>query len=180
MSQPTSRLIGSRRRRVAVFAALVLALGLAGQAPTQAQIPGPVMTCHISSASALVFADTPEGDAVTYYAHVIMYTRRCGLSPAEVQATFRPVAGSASTCDFKGTMMSEYALCQGARGVAAPGTQVVIDATGRTYGNEGVDTFASSCTVVLTPLPPASTDANGVPLGSSGSRASCGLPLGNW
>ena len=180
MLQPTSRSIGSRRRRAALLAALTVVVGLAGQAPTQAQIPGPVMTCHISSASALVFADTPEGDAVTYYAQVIMYTRRCGVSPAEVQATFRPIAGSASTCDFKGTMMSEYALCQGARGVAAPGTQVVIDAVGRTYGNEGVDTFASSCTVILPPLPPLTTDASGVPLGSSGSRAECALPLGNW
>ena len=180
MSQPTSHPKVGRRRRVAFFAALTLALGLVGQAPTQAQIPGPVMTCHITSATALVFADTPQGDAVTYYGHVIMYTRRCGVSPAEVQATFRPVAGTGSACDFKGTMLSEYALCQGARGVAAPGTQVVIDAVGKTYGNEGVDTFASSCTLVVTPLPPPSTDANGLPLGSSGSRATCALPLGNW
>jgi hypothetical protein len=161
-----------RRRRAALLGALAVALGVVGAPGAEGQT-----TCSITSADAFFYSDTPSGDALTYYATVIMYTDSCGVSPAEVQATFRPVAGSPSTCDFRGTLLSEYALCQGAQGVASLGTPVVIEAVGRTYGTAGADLFASSCTLVVTPLPPPAGDG-GLPVGSSASRASCPLPLG--
>lgn len=156
--------------RGAILAALAVVLGLSATPSAEGQV-----ACRITSADALVFSDTPQGDAVTYYAQVIMYTDECGVSPAEVQATFRPVTGLTSTCDFRGTLLSDYALCQGGAGVAAPGTQVVVDAVGRTYGTGGADVFASSCTLIVAPLPPPTEGV--IPLGSSASRGTCPLPL---
>ncbi|HUP85463.1 MAG TPA: hypothetical protein VM143_07330 [Acidimicrobiales bacterium] len=158
-----------RRWRAGVLAALAALLGTAGIPRADAQV-----TCRITSADAFFYADTLRGDVQTYYAQVIMYTDRCGISPAEIQATFRPVAGTPATCDFRGTLLSEYAMCQGAQGVAAAGTQVVIDAVGRTYGTAGADLFSSSCTLVVTPLPAGEV---GVGVGTSASRSSCPLPL---
>jgi hypothetical protein len=148
--------------------AVALVAGLAGGPAVHGQAPA---LCRITSADAFVHSDTPRGDVVSYYAQAIMYTADCGVSPAEVQATFRPVSGTASTCDFRGTLLSDYALCRGAAGVAAPGTQVVIEAVGRTYGSGGADLFTSSCVVVVAPLPPGD-------LGTSAVRASCPLPVG--
>lgn len=159
---------GRRFRRRATVALVALVAGLLGGPAVQGQAPA---LCRITSADAFVYSDTPRGDVVSYYAHAIMYTEDCGTSPAEIQATFRPVSGSPTTCDFRGTLLSDYALCRGGIGVAAPGTQVVITATGRTYGTGGADLFASSCVVVVAPLPPGD-------LGTSAVRASCPLPLG--
>lgn len=160
---------GTRGRLAALVAAV--ALLASGGTPQVAQ--GQVL-CRITSADAFFFADAPRGDIVSYYAHVIMYTEDCGLSPAEVQATFRTIApDGVSTCNFKGTLQSEYAMCQGAQGLAAPGSPVVIEAIGRTYGSNGADLFASSCVLVVTSVPPS----DGLPLGTSGSRASCPLPI---
>lgn len=157
---------GTIGRRVALVAAVVL-LAAAG-APHVAR--GQAL-CHITSADAFFYADTTRGDLVTYYAQVIMYTADCGLSPAEVQATFRPVTGSPSPCDFRGTLFSEYALCRGAQGTAAPGTPVVVEATGRTYGSAGADVFASSCVLIASSLVPVEGAH------SSASRGSCPLPI---
>lgn len=163
----TRRRRGSHRRRAVLLA--LTAVGLAvGVVPTSAN--GQV-ACTITSADAFFYSDTPRADVVTYYGQVMMYTANCGLSPAEVQATFRPVAGTPSTCDFKGTLFSDYAMCRGAQGVASPGTQVVIEAVGRTYGSGGADLFTSSCVVIVTPLPA------GDGIGTSASRSSCPLPL---
>lgn len=153
--------------RRAALAAVVVLLGSTG-APQVAQ--GQAL-CHITSADAFFYADTTRGDVVTYYAQVIMYTADCGISPAEVQATFRPVIGSPSTCDFRGTLFSEYALCRGAQGTAAPGTPVVVAATGRTYGSTGADLFTSSCVLIASSLLPVEGAH------SSASRGSCPLPL---
>jgi hypothetical protein len=142
------------------------ALGPGGSQVAQGQVG-----CRISSADAFFYADTNRGDIVSYYANVMMYTDDCGVSPAEIQATFRPIApGVPSVCNFKGTLLSEYAMCQGAQGVAAPGTQVVVEAMGRTYGSAGADLFNSSCTLIVTSLPPGEG-------GTSGSRSSCPLPV---
>lgn len=157
-------------RRAGLLVALALLLGVIAVPGAEGQV-----ACSITSADAVVYSDTLRGDVQTYYANVIMYTRRCGVSPAEIQATFRPVSGTPATCDFRGTLLSEYAMCQGAQGVAPAGTQVVVDAIGRTYGTEGADVFASSCTIVVTPIP--SNDL-GLGVGTSASRASCPLPLG--
>ncbi len=127
--------------------------------------------CRITEANASVFADVDQGPVVSYYGQVIMSTKDCGLSPAEVQATFRPVAGTATTCDFRGSLQSDDAVCTQAFGVAATGTQIVVDAVGRTYGTGGAALFASSCTMVVTPPRP------GGGLGGSLSRASCPLPV---
>lgn len=158
--------LGTRGRLAALVAAVAL-LGSAG-APQVAQ--GQAL-CRITSSDAFFYADTTRGDLITYYAQVIMYTADCGISPAEVQATFRPVAGQLSTCDFRGTLLSEYALCRGAQGFAGPGTPVVVDAVGRTYGSNGADLFASSCTLIASSLPPVEGAH------SSASRGSCQLPL---
>jgi hypothetical protein len=162
-----SRGSGGRRRR-ALVAVIVLVAGLFGGPAVHGQAPA---LCRITSADAFVYSDTPRGDVISYFAQAIMYTKDCGVSPAEVQATFRPVSGSPSTCDFRGTLLSDYALCRGAAGIAAPGTQVVIDAVGRTYGSGGADLFTSSCVVVVAPLPPGD-------VGTSAVRASCPLAVG--
>lgn len=160
--------VGSRRRRRGLVAAVALVAGMLGGPAVHGQAPA---LCRITSADAFVYSDTPRGDVISYFAQAIMYTEDCGVSPAEVQATFRPVSGSPSTCDFRGTLLSDYALCRGAPGFAAPGTQVVIEAVGRTYGSGGADLFASSCVVVVAPLPPGD-------VGTSAVRASCPLPVG--
>ena len=152
-------------------AALVAAVTLLASAGTPRVAEGQAL-CHITSADAFFYADTTRADVVTYFAQVIMYTSDCGVSPAEVQATFRPVAGTPSTCDFRGTLFSEYALCRGGQGVAGSGTPVVVDATGRTYGSNGADLFASSCVLIASSLPPVEGAH------SSASRGSCPLPLG--
>lgn len=164
---------GRRAPRAGWFvAAIALALVAASTlTPGGAQVAPQTPACRITAADAFFYADTPRGDLVTYYANVMMYTDGCGVSPAEVQATFRPVAGLPSTCNFKGTLLSEYAMCQGAQGVAASGTPVVVEAIGRTYGSAGADLFSSSCTLVVTSLPPGDGG------GTSGSRASCPLPV---
>lgn len=159
---------GRRFRRRAMVAVIALVAGVLGGPAVQGQAPA---LCRITSADAFVHSDTPRGEVVSYYAQAIMYTEDCGTSPAEIQATFRPVSGTPSTCDFRGTLLSDYALCRGAAGIAAPGTQVVIEAIGRTYGTGGADLFSSSCVVVVAPLPPGD-------LGTSAVRASCPLPLG--
>ena len=151
------------RRWLAVVALCAASLTGAPSAQSQA-------ACRITSADAFLYSERVTGDVVTYYAQTIMYTEHCGLSPAEVQSTFTPVTGSASTCDFRGTLFSEYALCKGAAGFAAPGTPVVVDTVGRTYGSGGADLFASSCVLVVMPIPPSD-------LGSSAIRGSCPLPL---
>ena len=104
-----------------MLAALALAVGFSTAPAADGQV-----ACHITSADAFFYSDTPQVEGVTYYATVIMYTDECGVSPAEVQATFRPVTGTPSTCDFRGTLLSEYALCQGARGLVAPGTSPAV------------------------------------------------------
>ena len=157
----------AERKRRACFAATTLVVA-ASFVPSAAESQA---LCRITSADAFVFSDTTRGDLVTYYAQAIMYTEHCGLSPAEVQATFRPVAGSPSTCDFRGTLLSDYALCRGAEGVAAAGTPVVVEAVGRTYGSGGADLFRSSCALVVMSLPPSGD------VGSSAIRASCPLPV---
>ena len=163
-----SRRHGRARRASLVAGVLVGAVALApGDPAIGQQQPVP---CRIVEADASVFADVDRAGVVTYYGQVIMSTRECGLSPAEVQATFRPVAGTATTCDFRGSLQSDDAVCTQAHGVAASGTPLVIEAIGRTYGTGGVDVFASSCTLVVTPPYP------GQFLGSL-SRASCPLPL---
>jgi hypothetical protein len=160
---------GDRRRRAALLAALAVGIGFVSIPGTHGQA-----ACRITSADAMFFSDTLRGDVQTYYAQVIMYTDSCGVSPAEIQATFRPVAGTPGTCDFRGTLLSDYAMCQGAQGVAPAGTPVVIDAVGRTYGTGGADLFTSSCTLVVTPIPAS----EGIGEGTSASRASCPFPLG--
>jgi hypothetical protein len=160
----------STRVRGGLLAALALVVGFSSAPSADGQV-----ACRITSADAFFFSDTPLPEGVSYYAQVIMYTDGCGVSPAEVQATFRPVTGTVSTCDFRGTLLSDYALCQGARGAVAPGTPVVIDAVGKTYGTGGADLFSSSCTLVAAPLPPAVEGQ--LPVGSSASRGSCPLPL---
>lgn len=160
--------VGSRRRRRGLVAAVALVAGLLGGPAVHGQAPA---LCRITSADAFVHSDTPQGDVISYFAQAIMYTEDCGVSPAEIQAVFRPISGNASTCEFKGTLLSDYALCRGAVGIAAPGTQMVIEATGRTYGSGGADLFASSCVVVVAPLPSGE-------IGTSAVRASCPLPVG--
>ena len=159
-----------RTSRTAVAVALVLASVTIVVGPVSRDEARGQVTCRITSADAFFYADTVRADVVGFYAHVLMYTEECGLSPAEVQATFRPVSGTPSTCNFKGTLQSEYALCQGAQGIAAPGTPVVVEALGRTYGTAGADLFSSSCTLVVPSLPAGTA-------GTSGSRSSCPLPL---
>lgn len=155
-----------RRRWLAVFGVTAISTLVAG--------PGDVarsqVACRIDAADASVFADIDQAGIVSYYGQVIMSTRDCGLSPAEVQATFRPVAGTATTCDFRGSLQSDDAVCTQAHGLAGSGTPMVIEAIGRTYGTGGADLFTSSCTLVVTPPSP------GV-FGGSLSRASCPLPL---
>ena len=128
------------------------------------------VACRIVEADASAFADIDQGGVVTYYGQIIMSTRDCGLSPAEVQGTFRPVAGTATTCDFRGSLQSDDAVCTQAHGLAASGTPMVIEAIGRTFGTGGVDAFISSCTLIVTPPSPGA-------FGGSLSRASCPLPL---
>jgi hypothetical protein len=166
---------GSLAALLVLTASTFVLLGPAGTPGASGQPTDPTDPdlCRIIGADAFVYSDAPRADVISYYAQVIMYTEDCALSPAEIQATFRPVTGGISTCDFRGTLFSEYAMCQGARGIAAPGTQVVIDAVGRTYGSNGADLFASSCAVIVTSLPPA----EGLGLSTSGSRSSCPLPL---
>lgn len=128
------------------------------------------VACRIVEADASAFADIDQGGVVTYYGQIIMSTRDCGLSPAEVQGTFRPVAGTTTTCDFRGSLQSDDAVCTQAHGLAASGTPMVIEAIGRTFGSGGVDAFISSCTLIVTPPSPGA-------FGGSLSRASCPLPL---
>lgn len=162
------RRVGAVRSRRIV--ALVATVGLVAFTGTP-QVARGQAACRITSSDAFFYADTTRGDLVTYYAQVIMYTADCGLSPAEVQATFRPVSGSPSTCDFRGTLFSEYALCRGAQGAAAPGTPVVVEATGRTVGTTGADLFTSSCVLIASSLVPVEGAH------SSASRGSCPLPV---
>lgn len=142
-----------------VLAALLSPSGAGGQ-----------VACRIVEADASVFADIDQGGVVTYYGQIIMSTRDCGLSPAEVQGTFRPVAGTATTCDFRGSLQSDDAVCTQAHGLAASGTPMVIEAFGKTYGTGGAAVFMSSCTLIVTPPSPGA-------FASSLSRASCPLPL---
>lgn len=163
------RLGAGKRGRGGALVATVVLLASSGQ-PQAAQGQEEDL-CRITSADAFLYADTTRGDLITYYGQVIMYTAHCDISPAEVQATFRPVAGQPSACDFRGTLFSEYALCRGAQGVAGTGTPVVVDVTGRTYGSNGADLFASSCVLISSSLPPVEGAH------SSASRGSCQLPL---
>jgi hypothetical protein len=149
---------------------LVVLAVAAGLVTVPGGASGQVAACRITEADASVFADIDQTDVVTYYAQVIMSTRDCGLSPAEVQATFRPVAGSATTCNFQGSLQSDDAVCTEAHGIAASGTPLVIDAVGRTYGTGGADLFSSSCTLIVTPPSPGA-------FAGSLSRASCPLPV---
>ncbi len=123
--------------------------------PTGAQ---PVLECQIVSAHSAVWAQANAGGAVVYYGHAIMHTRDCGLSPAQIAATFTPMAGTSSTCDARGTLRNDDAVCTSAISGAVQGTHVVVVSSGNTEGEGGADAFSGSCTVVLTTRGPASCE----------------------
>lgn len=132
------------RKPVVIAVALLLsALTL----PTRAQQP---LSCKIDRAHARVWSRINEGGQVVYYGHAIMYTTGCqGHSPADVTVTFQPMTGAASSCDPRGTVENDDAVCTTGVGAAVQGTHILITATGKTYGTGGAGAFASSCTVIL-------------------------------
>ena len=144
------------RTRLAGTAALALLAALAfGPNSSTAQ---PVLRCEIVSAHAAIWAQANAGGAVLYYGHAIMHTKGCGISPAQIAATFTPMAGTASTCDARGTLRNDDAVCTSAISGAAQGTHIVVTASGNTEGEGGADAFSGSCTVVLPTRGPASCE----------------------
>jgi hypothetical protein len=126
------------------FAGVLLFSALALGSHAQAQA-----SCAVTRADATVWSDLNVEGQVVYYGHVLMYTKDCGLSPADVEAVFTPVTGSPTTCDARGTRYIDEAVCTGGRGAASAGTPMVITASGKSAGTGGADLFRSSCTVVV-------------------------------
>ena len=149
------RIRGSRRRLLTAAATAALLAGFLGPNPIGAQ---PVLRCEIVSAHAAVWAQANAGGNVVYYGHAIMHTRNCGISPAQIAATFTPMAGTASTCDARGTLRNDDAVCTSAISGAVQGTHVVTTASGNTEGEGGADAFSGTCTVILPTRGPASCE----------------------
>ena len=141
-----------------VAGALLVAAG--GGAP-QGAAGQQVGTCRITAVDASVSTERNAEGVVVYFGNVFMETAGCGISPAQVEGTFTPVAGEASTCNFQGTLFSDDAVCTAAVAAAAIGTPMTIAATGRTGGQGGAQNFASSCVVIVPSL----------------GRTSCALPI---
>ena len=128
----------------AVVSARVSATGAHGQTGQPVLLP-----CRITAANTAVWSHQNASGVVLYYGHVIMDTEGCGLSPAQVAATFRPMTGQPTTCDARGTLQNDSAVCTSAIGAAVPGTHIVVEASGNTEGEGGADAFASSCTIII-------------------------------
>lgn len=119
-------------------------------------------TCRIDRAHARVWSQLNEGGQVLYYGHALMYTSGCReLSPGDIEVTFRPMSGSTASCDPRGTLYHDEAVCTTGIGAAVQGTQVLVTATGKTFGTGGAGAFVSACTLIV----PAY------------DNASCGFPI---
>lgn len=146
-------------RRALLVAALLIAIPIGVPDGATGQQLG---RCRITSVDTSVFSDRNLDGLVSYYGHVLMFTKGCGTSPAQVEGTFQPVAGAPTACDFRGTLHIDEAVCTGAIGAAAVGTPLTVSASGRTEGTGGAHNFRSSCTLIV----------------PSTGRASCALPVG--
>ena len=145
-------------RRALLAAALLITIVLGAPNGATGQQVG---RCRIVAVDTSVFSERNTDGIVAYYGHVLMYTKDCGLSPAQVEGTFRPLVGNPSACDFRGTIYIDEAVCTAAVGAAASGTPLTITASGRTEGTGGAASFSSSCSLIV----------------PSTGRASCALPV---
>jgi hypothetical protein len=125
---------GRVRRRAAVVAA-ALVLTFLGSAPAHSENrDGP---CRIVGGFASVIADQPLPDgSFGYRGAIILFTRACGDGPKGVSGTFRPVAGSPTSCAPIAAPRIDQAACAftGSLGIGLAGTPVAVSATGYTSG----------------------------------------------
>lgn len=145
-------------RRALLGAALLIAIVFGAPEGATGQQVG---RCRIVAVDTSVFSERNTDGVVAYYGHVLMFTKDCGLSPAQVEGTFHPVVGTPTACDFRGTIYIDEAVCTAALGAAAVGTPLTISASGRTEGTGGAHNFKSSCSLIV----------------PSTGRASCALPI---
>ena len=145
-------------RRALLAAALLITIVVGAPQGATGQQVG---RCRIVAVDTSVFSDRNTDGIVAYYGHVLMFTKDCGLSPAQVEGTFRPAAGTPTACDFRGTIYIDEAVCTAGLGTAAVGTPLTISASGRTEGTGGAHNFRSSCSLIV----------------PSTGRASCALPV---
>lgn len=145
-------------------AVLLLVAGAAGLRPnvSSAQLD----TCRITDARASVFTAFNEAGAVVYYGHALMSTEDCRHGPITIEATFRPMSGQPQSCTPAPSAFIDEAACTYAYGTTIQGTHVLITGTGKAGGADvdgagGVDTFNSSCALIVSTL----------------GRSSCSFPL---
>lgn len=128
--------------------------------------------CRIAGGHAALLADQilPDG-TIAYRGAILIVTHGCGDSPKGVSGTFRPVAGTPTSCSPIASPRIDEAACAfaGNLGLGLEGTPVVVTATAYTSGviNEhvhdrdtaeelgdarfqpGAETVTSECVVMM-------------------------------